>query len=65
MTDKKKIKALELKVEELFSVGIDGIMYVGSANYAERESEALYNMRKAMSKTLSEYLLCTGILSGR
>ena len=44
----KKIDHVEDRLERLFDVGEWGIMHVGSANYAEREAEALYKLRKVM-----------------
>ena len=41
------IKCLEQRLEKVYLVGQEGINYVGSANYAERELEALSNLDAA------------------
>ena len=44
----KEIKRLEDKLQKVFDVGIEGISYVGRANYAEREAEARGLLKDAM-----------------
>ena len=43
----KQIDYLEQKLKKVYAAGCDGIGYVGIANYAERESEALQKLAKA------------------
>jgi hypothetical protein len=44
----KKIEQLNKQLEEVYDAGHWGIEYVGSANYAEREHEALNKLHIAM-----------------
>lgn len=37
-------------LDELADVAIEGIEYVGSANYPERQKEALYNLQKKFNE---------------
>jgi hypothetical protein len=43
----KEIYRLTNKVEQVYEAGRTGIAYVGQANYADRESEALSRLREA------------------
>lgn len=45
---KKQNKDLKATLDKVYDAGHEGIEYVGSANYAERESEALSKLRCAM-----------------
>ena len=44
----KHIKYLTGKLRNVYEVGMNGIEYVGVANYRERESQAKANLIKAM-----------------
>lgn len=44
----KKIDQLTKQLEEVYDAGYEGIEFVGSANYAEREREALNKLHIAM-----------------
>ena len=46
----KRIKYLEEKLDKVYDAGLSGISYVGTANYASRESEARTNLHNAMYK---------------
>ena len=46
----RKIVALEEKLERVYTVGVSGIMHVGSANYESRKREALEDFAKAMER---------------
>lgn len=43
----KRISYLEEKLERVYEAGLEGIQYVGSANYASRESEAIRKLNRA------------------
>jgi hypothetical protein len=45
---KKQNKDLKETLNKVYEAGYEGIQYVGSANYADRESEALSKLRHAM-----------------
>ena len=49
-TVKNLIVELEAAITELYKAGMDGIAYVGSANYPEREREARLNVRDCQQK---------------
>ena len=44
-----RIAELEKKIELVYQVGINGIYYVGMANYQSRENEALAKLHNAMN----------------
>lgn len=49
-TVKNLVVELEAAITELYKAGMDGIAYVGSANYPEREREARLNVRDCQQK---------------
>lgn len=44
----EEINTLTKQLEEVYDAGHDGILYVGAANYAEREHEALDKLHRSM-----------------
>jgi len=44
----KRIADLQTTLTKVYDAGFDGIEYVGTANYASRESEAKDKLREAM-----------------
>lgn len=43
---KTEVELLQERLDKLYLAAIEGIQYVGIANYAEREKDALYEVEK-------------------
>jgi hypothetical protein len=44
----KRLGPANSKINAVYNAGIDGIYYVGRANYIERENEAIRKLNEAM-----------------
>lgn len=47
-----QIAKLQAKLERVYQAGEAGIYYVGAANYASRQAEALENLEQAMESDI-------------